>query len=220
MWVCVVVKLGMSHKAIPAIERFNKKYQILCNGCWQWIGVPGRDGYGRLTVNGKEVAAHRFAYEQFVGTIEPSLQVTHLCENRSCVNPDHLGVAEGIGVANTRKTHCPGGHPYDSENTYKTPGGKRMCRACRSEGSLLMYWREFRKFQQECGTISESEQMKLWEALQGKRRLASYFRETEYYESEEKERQASLNSKISERLNRQAEASARYRKKVKEGYSK
>lgn len=29
------------------------------------------------------------------------------------------------------KTHCPSGHPYDSENTYITPStGDRICRAC------------------------------------------------------------------------------------------
>ncbi len=28
------------------------------------------------------------------------------------------------------KTVCPLGHPYDSENTYKTPQGHRRCRIC------------------------------------------------------------------------------------------
>lgn len=31
------------------------------------------------------------------------------------------------------KTHCPQGHPYDSENTHKTRDGRRMCRACLRE---------------------------------------------------------------------------------------
>lgn len=28
------------------------------------------------------------------------------------------------------KTHCPQGHPYDQENTYRHPRGDRQCRTC------------------------------------------------------------------------------------------
>lgn len=32
------------------------------------------------------------------------------------------------------KTHCPQGHPYDAENTYRPPGRReRHCRTCRTE---------------------------------------------------------------------------------------
>lgn len=31
------------------------------------------------------------------------------------------------------KTHCPKGHPYDEENTYVSPDGKRACKACGRE---------------------------------------------------------------------------------------
>lgn len=34
------------------------------------------------------------------------------------------------------KTHCPQGHPYDDENTYKTSAGRRMCRTCLRERDL------------------------------------------------------------------------------------
>lgn len=38
------------------------------------------------------------------------------------------------GHPNLRKTHCPKGHPYDSENTYVSPGsGDRLCRRCVSD---------------------------------------------------------------------------------------
>lgn len=32
-----------------------------------------------------------------------------------------------------RRTHCPQGHPYDSENTYVHPSGSRLCRECRRQ---------------------------------------------------------------------------------------
>lgn len=41
------------------------------------------------------------------------------------------GISGGIrGWANSRKTHCPQGHPYDDENTRITSGGDRKCREC------------------------------------------------------------------------------------------
>ena len=35
------------------------------------------------------------------------------------------------GVANKNKTHCLHGHPFEGDNLYVTPTGKRECRACR-----------------------------------------------------------------------------------------
>lgn len=35
------------------------------------------------------------------------------------------------GENNRRKTHCPKGHPYTPENTYKYSDGRRRCRRCR-----------------------------------------------------------------------------------------
>lgn len=43
--------------------------------------------------------------------------------------PVRLSTATG----NAGKTHCPAGHPYDDENTYRSPQGRRVCRACRRE---------------------------------------------------------------------------------------
>jgi hypothetical protein len=36
----------------------------------------------------------------------------------------------GKGSHQTVKTHCPSGHEYSPENTYRSPGGGRACRAC------------------------------------------------------------------------------------------
>lgn len=212
----------MSRKAIPALERFNRKYQVLDDGCWQWLGAIGRDGYGNFTVNGKTISPQRFAYEQFVGAIESDLQVIPSCGNRSCVNPDHLDLVESLGAFNANKTHCPDGHPYDSENTYITPTGKRMCRACRSEGPSLMFQREWRKFQKEWGDgLTEDEQFRLFDALLRKKHLAEMPSESKLMALEAlelKEKEADVLLKISQRAERQAEASARYRKKQKQAY--
>ena len=51
---------------------------------------PGKRGYPRLSRNGKTLYAHRVAWEQANGPIPNGLCVLHRCDNRRCVNVDHL----------------------------------------------------------------------------------------------------------------------------------
>lgn len=109
------------------------------SGCWLWLGAPSSSGYGRTKVDGREVLAHRRAYQLLVGPIPAGLQIDHLCRNRICVRPSHMevvtnrtNVLRGVGpsAANTAKERCPAGHQYDAANTYIDKRGKRYCRAC------------------------------------------------------------------------------------------
>ncbi|WP_397334648.1 HNH endonuclease signature motif containing protein [Paenarthrobacter nitroguajacolicus] len=73
-------------------ERFRALTEIAPGDCHLWLGArPG--GYGLFFLHGtKLVIAHRFAYEQALGSIPQGLQIDHVCRVRRCVNPDHLQV--------------------------------------------------------------------------------------------------------------------------------
>jgi len=122
------------------------------DGCWSWTGALDTSGYGRVFMGGKQMSVHRLMYEWHCGPIPEGYEIDHtchtdacpggVCEHRRCCNPEHLdavpkavNVARGQGHASSarraaRRTHCPSGHPYDSQNTLVTPDGSRKCRTC------------------------------------------------------------------------------------------
>lgn len=137
------------------IERFLDKISPEPNsGCWLWAGTIRGHGYGAFWMGGTYWPAHRIAYELWQAEIPNGLEIDHLCRVKSCVNPAHLepvthrenilrAAALGIvGKANTEKTHCKRGHPFDAENTYIFQGRYRACRICRRSARRRRYYNE------------------------------------------------------------------------------
>jgi hypothetical protein len=69
------------------------KYIDKSKGCWEWTGYTNRVyGHGCFTYQGTQYSSYRFSYLLFNGPIEKGLVVRHMCNNRKCVNPDHLKI--------------------------------------------------------------------------------------------------------------------------------
>jgi len=125
------------------LERFNAyAMPIPESGCWLWTGPISHKGYGRFTVDGRKVQAHRFSYKQFVGPVPDETTIDHLCRVRCFVNPDHLrqlsnrdNILIGVGptAINAKKVQCSNGHIYTKDTTIERPEGGRGCRICKSK---------------------------------------------------------------------------------------
>ena len=131
----------------PMDERFWRHVDKSApNGCWEWVGNVDRGGYGIICRPRRQgtTTAHRYSAALHFGMFDRRLFVCHHCDNRRCVNPEHLYLGDQLTntqdmldrgrAAFQRQTHCKNGHPFDETNTRIDSKGWRACRQCKLLG--------------------------------------------------------------------------------------
>jgi hypothetical protein len=100
--------------------------------CIEWRGATV-NGYGKLGRNGKTWLAHRWAWTQAGWPIPAGMMILHRCDNRLCVNVDHLFL--GSAKDNTQDMIAKGRQDFSGLHTgeWNKPGrivrGERHGRA-------------------------------------------------------------------------------------------
>lgn len=76
-------------------ERLLAYTQKQDNGCWEWRGQISNSGHGRIMLNHDDGSRSyesvcSASYLAFNGAAPEGKQVFQHCENRLCLNPEHL----------------------------------------------------------------------------------------------------------------------------------
>lgn len=119
--------------------------------CWLWNGATRGRGYGCLKVDGKVIDSHRQSYILTKGEIPEGLFVCHTCDNKLCVNPEHLFLGtrqDNIDDAQVKgllaRPHLRGLINHPSQAAYRN--------GCRCEGCKTIQKERARKYRQALKT--------------------------------------------------------------------
>jgi hypothetical protein len=145
----------MKYSQAHVIARLQRHIKIV-DGCWVWTGAMNpQTGYSVTHYHDESnklrlSSGHRVSYMTYIGAIPTGMDLDHLCQNKACVNPDHLEpvphkvnmlrAKHSPAYKNSIKTHCVRGHEYTPENTYRKPGNNtRNCLICRRASANRRY---------------------------------------------------------------------------------
>jgi len=78
--------------------------------CWYWIGEIQKNGYGYIKLTNYNTSAykriHRVAAWIWLDfDLDSNLHILHKCNNKACLNPDHLYIGTHQDNMNDRKNN-------------------------------------------------------------------------------------------------------------------
>lgn len=80
--------------------------------CWLWTAAKNHNGYGQFNNGVSNCRPHRWLWEREIGPIPNGTLLLHRCDNRACVNPNHLWL--GTAQDNTDDMIVKGRHKFKS----------------------------------------------------------------------------------------------------------
>lgn len=99
---------------VDETKRFLEKVRKVESGCHEWQSATNWKGYGKMFFRGRNsFPAHRASYLLFTGEIPDGQWVLHKCDNKLCVNPEHLFLGDALAnirdmdQKRRRGTKCP-----------------------------------------------------------------------------------------------------------------
>ena len=115
--------------------------------CIEASGAVNSSGY----VHRGGIGVHRLAWIEVNGPIPEGMLVMHACDNRRCINVEHLLLGtQGDNMRDMAakrrqwqqsKTECKNGHPLTPENVYPSERGHRNCKVCARASAAERYSR-------------------------------------------------------------------------------
>lgn len=130
------------------------------NECWLWKASITKWGYGQLNWKRKVYRAHRLSYEFYKGEIAEGLFVCHRCDNRLCINPNHLflGTADDNAKDMVSKNRSAKGehHSHAKLKGKDVIDIRKMLKSGLSNGEIAI------KFNVKPGTIKDIKNGRNW----------------------------------------------------------